>query len=70
MAHLETVRLVLALTVHAGWEVHHFDMKSAFLNGDIKEEVFVYQPEGYIIEGEEDRVYKLKKALYGLKQEP
>lgn len=68
VARLETIRVVLALAAHAGWNVFHFDVKSAFLNGDIQEEVFVAQPERYIIEGEEHRVYKLKKALYGLKQ--
>ena len=45
-------------------------MKSAFLNGVLKEEVYVDQPEGFIIKGEEMKVYKLKKALYGLKQAP
>ena len=44
------------------------DVKSAFLNGYLKEEVYVEQPQGFIVEGKEDKVYRLKKALYGLKQ--
>lgn len=46
------------------------DVKSAFLNGPLDEEVFVMQPLGFEIEGEESKVMKLKKALYGLKQAP
>lgn len=68
VARLETVRLLLALAAHAGWPVFHFNVKSAFLNGNIQEEVYTMQPEGYIIEGNEHLVCKLKKALYGLKQ--
>jgi len=44
------------------------DVKSAFLNGILKEEVYVEQPLGYVFRGKEDKVYRLKKALYGLKQ--
>jgi len=46
------------------------DVKSAFLNGDLKEEVYVRQPPGYAIVGEEGKVYCLRKALYGLRQAP
>lgn len=67
---METVRLFLALAAYSGWEVFHFDVKLAFLNGEIHEEVFVTQSEGYEIEGEEHMVYKVKKALYGLKHAP
>lgn len=52
------------------WEVHHLDVKSAFLNGVIQEEVYVSQPKGYIKKGSEHKVYKLLKALYGLRQAP
>lgn len=67
---LETVRLLLALAAKNSWEVHHLDVKTAFLNGDIKEEVYVTQPEGFIKEGQENLVYRLTKALYGLRQAP
>ena len=70
VARLETVRLMIALAAARGWEVHHLDVKTAFLNGELKENVYVSQPEGYIVKGSETKVYKLKKALYGLKQAP
>lgn len=66
----ETVRITLALAAHFKWNVYQFDVKSAFLNGDLKEEVYVTQPEGFIVNGKEEKVYKLKKALYGFKQAP
>ena len=70
MARFETVRIFLALAAQFKWPVFQFDVKSAFLNGELNEEVFVMQPEGFVISGEENKVYKLKKALYGLKQAP
>ena len=51
-------------------EVHHLDVKTAFLHGDLKETVYVKQPEGFEVQGSEGKVYKLYKALYGLKQAP
>ncbi|CAA6661430.1 unnamed protein product [Spirodela intermedia] len=70
VARLDTVRLLIALAAHEGWKVHHMDVKSAFLNGDLKEEVYVEQPAGFISTGNEHKVFKLKKALYGLHQAP
>lgn len=67
---LETVRLLLALAAKCEWEVHHLDVKTAFLNGDISEDVYVLKPEGFVKEGKEHMVYKLIKALYGLRQAP
>lgn len=67
---LEIVRLLLALAAKHEWEVHHLDVKSAFLNGVIHEEVYVSQPKGYVKKGSEHKVYKLLKALYGLRQAP
>nr|GEX72333.1 hypothetical protein [Tanacetum cinerariifolium] len=64
VARIETVHLILALAGSYGWWVHHLDMKSAFLNGDFEEEVYVSQQEGYQKEGESNKVYKLSKALY------
>ena len=46
------------------------DVKSAFLNGYLEEEIFVEQPEGFVVQGQEEKVYRLRKALYGLKQAP
>lgn len=70
VARIETIRLVIAVAASNGWELHHLDVKTAFLNGELKEDVYVTQPEGFMITGKEDKVYKLRKALYGLKQAP
>ena len=67
VARLDTIRLILALAAHRGWKIHHLDVKSAFLNGELEEEVYVAQPEGFIDHTAEHKVYKLSKALYGLK---
>jgi hypothetical protein len=48
VAELEVVRLMLALSAHEEWEIHHMDVKSAFLNGDLNEEVFVLEPPGFV----------------------
>ena len=53
-----------------GWKLHQMDVKAAFLNGIIAEEVYIEQPKGFVVHGKESHVCKLKKALYGLKQAP
>jgi hypothetical protein len=70
VARLEKVRILLALATQGNWEVHHMDVKSAFLNGDLKEEVYVSQPLGFIDSSASRKVLRLKKDLYGLKQAP
>jgi hypothetical protein len=70
VAQLDSVRLLIALTSHKGWEVHHMGVKSAFLNSDLQEEAYVEQPVGFIIAGKAHKVLKLKKALYRLHQAP
>ena len=67
VARLETIRLLVSIAATRGWEVHHLDVKTAFLHGDLKEIVYVTQPEGFEVKGSEKKVYKLHKALYGLK---
>lgn len=70
VARLETIRLLINLAATNGWEVHHLDVKTAFLHGELKETLYVTQPEGFEIKGSEHKVYKLNKALYGLRQAP
>ena len=70
VARIETIRLLINLAASHGWEIHHLDVKTAFLNGELKETVYVFQPEGFVKKGSEDKVYKLNKALYGLRQAP
>ncbi|CAJ2640870.1 unnamed protein product [Trifolium pratense] len=70
VARLETVRLIISLAAQNKWKIHQMDVKSAFLNGVFDEEVYIEQPQGYEVKGEEEKVLKLKKALYGLKQAP
>jgi hypothetical protein len=70
VARLDSVHLLIALMTQEGWEVHHMDIKSVFLNGNLQEEVHIEQPTGFIIASKEHKVLKLKKALYGLYQAP
>ena len=70
VARMETIRYVLAIAAQNQWLVYQMDVKYAFLEGILKEEVYVDQPPGYTIKGHEDKVYKMKNSLYGLKQSP
>jgi len=56
MARLDTIRLLLALSAHQNWKVYKLDVKSAFFNGFLKEEIYVEQPEGFVKKGEENKV--------------
>jgi hypothetical protein len=58
---------LLALVSHNRWNIHHMDVKIAFLNEDLKENVYVSQLEGFVVKGQEHKVCKLIKSLYGLK---
>ncbi|PNX74620.1 putative LRR receptor-like protein kinase, partial [Trifolium pratense] len=69
VARWDTIRTILCLAAYEKWPVLQLDVKSAFLHGELMEDVYVMQPLGYQ-KGKSDEVYKLKKALYGLKQAP
>ncbi|GJW89137.1 copia protein [Tanacetum coccineum] len=70
VAGLESIRKLLAYACSLDFKLYQMDVKSAFLNGFINEEVYVAQPQGFIDFAKPNYVYKLKKALYGLKQAP
>ncbi|KZV25304.1 retrovirus-related Pol polyprotein from transposon TNT 1-94 [Dorcoceras hygrometricum] len=70
VARLDTIRLLLAVAAQKNWKGHQLDVKSAFLNGFLQEEIYVEQPEGYKKEEKKIKSIFLKKALYGLKQAP
>nr|GEW46642.1 retrovirus-related Pol polyprotein from transposon TNT 1-94 [Tanacetum cinerariifolium] len=70
VSRMETIRIFLAYATHKSFTVFQMDMKTAFLLGTLKEDVYACQPEGFIDADNPSNVYKLKKALYGLKQAP
>lgn len=70
VARHDTIRLVTALAALNSWPIFQLDVKSAFLHGNLEEQLFVQQPPGYMKIGNEHKVYRLKKALCGLKQAP
>jgi hypothetical protein len=70
IARLDSIRILLAYATYHGFKLYQMDVKSVFLNGPIKEEVYVEQPPGFEDCEYPNHVYKLSKALYGLKQAP
>ena len=65
---MNSIRLVLAIVASKRWEVHHMDVKSAFLHGYLEEDIYMKQPEGFI--DDPSLVCRLRKSLYELKQAP
>ncbi|GKC54524.1 retrovirus-related pol polyprotein from transposon TNT 1-94 [Tanacetum coccineum] len=70
VARIEAIQIFVANAAHKNMMIYQMDVKTAFLNGELKEEVYVSQPEGFVDQDNPSHVYKLKKALYGLKQAP
>jgi hypothetical protein len=70
VARYTSIRAVISIAIEMGWKIHQMDVKTAFLNGLIEEEVYIEQPLGFEVHGRESHVCRLKKALYGLKQAP
>ena len=67
---MPSIRMVLGLAASLDLEVEQMDVKTAFLHGDLDEEIYMEQPEGFEVKGKDNYVWKLKKSLYGLKQAP
>ncbi|GKC32194.1 retrovirus-related pol polyprotein from transposon TNT 1-94, partial [Tanacetum coccineum] len=70
VARIEAICIFIANAAHKNMTIYQMDVKTAFLNGELKEEVYVSQPKGFVDQDNPSHVYKLKKALYGLKQAP
>ncbi|MGG6712843.1 UNVERIFIED_CONTAM: hypothetical protein ITH36_24790, partial [Salmonella enterica subsp. enterica serovar Weltevreden] len=68
VARISSILVLLSLSSIHNLVVHQMDAKTTFLNGDLKEEVYMEQPEGFVLPGQEKKVCKLVKSLYGLKQ--
>ena len=68
VAMLKSIRILLSIAAHYDYEVWQMDVKTAFLNGNLDECIYMVQPDGYIQEGQENKVCKLKRSIYGLKQ--
>ena len=70
VARLEFIRILLAIASHLNFKLYQIDVKSAFFNGMLQEEVYIEQPKGFVDPHRSNDVYKLKRALYDLRQAP
>ncbi|GKA00712.1 retrovirus-related pol polyprotein from transposon TNT 1-94 [Tanacetum coccineum] len=70
LARISSIRTLIAISAVKGLYIHQMDVKTDFLNGYLNEEVYMEQPEGFVIQGQENKVCRLVKSLYGLKQAP
>jgi hypothetical protein len=70
VARLPTIRTLIALAAAHNLLIHQMDVKTTFLNGELDEEIYMQQPEGFVVKGQENKVCRLIKSLYGLKQVP
>ena len=70
VAKVTSIRLLLSVAAAFDFEVEQMDVKTTFLHGDLEEEIYMKQPEGFAVKGKKELVCKLKKSLYGLKQSP
>jgi hypothetical protein len=67
---LTTIRVLLSLAASHGLLIYQMDVKTTFLNGEVKEKIYMTQSDRFVVKGQEDKVCKLMKSLYGLKQAP
>jgi hypothetical protein len=67
---MTTIRVLLSLAASYALLFHQMDVKTTFLNGELDEEIYMEQPNGFVVKGQESKVCKLLKSLYGLKQAP
>lgn len=70
VARYTSIKSVISLAAQMGWEIHQMDVKTTFLNGVIKEDVYIEQPQGFETHEKRTHLCRLKKAMYGLKQVP
>ena len=68
MVRFASIRLILAMVASLDLELHQMDVKTAFLNGKLDEEIFMDQPIGFVVKGQKRKVCRLNRSLYGLKQ--
>ena len=65
---LKSIRILLSIATYLDYEIWQMDVKTAFLNGHLEECIYMHQPEGFVVKGQEQKVCKLQRSIYGLKQ--